>query len=476
MSSANNAWSQAMCEGIARELQGIDLGDKRLNRRSEQIIETLAANPQASVNAACDGWADTLAAYRFFNNESVEPSEILRPHVDATKRRMQEQPVVLMVQDTTELDFSQHPPNDARCLNAEDRFGLYDHTHLAVTPDQLCLGVVGVEEFDRSPESLGKGQERKTLPIEQKESFRWLTGYRLASQMCCEYPDTQIVSIADCEADIYDIFVEAQQHDTPADFVIRAKVDRSTPERDSDSGPHVYRKVRDEVLGSEVRITRTLDLPQTPKREARQANLEIRAIRVDVKPPHARSYLPSVTYNVVLVEEVDGPQDGTDVCWLLITTLPIDSITEIERIVDYYVARWVIEVYFRVLKSGCCVEEIQLETMRRVKNCLAFYRIVAWRVMHLTYLNRESPSLPCDAVFAPSEWKSVWRVTTKRELPDHPPTLSEFMALLTRLGGYNNRRSERPPGPQPVWIGIRRMTDFATAWLAFGPKDETTCV
>ena len=129
-----------------------------------------------------------------------------------------------------------------------------------------------------------------------------------------------------------------------------------------------------------------------------------------------------------------------------------------------------------MLKSGCRVEEIQLETMHRVKNCLAFYRIIAWRVMHLTYLNRESPSLPCDAVFAESEWKSVWCVTTKNKLPAHPPTLSKFMALLTQLGGYNNRPSEAPFGPQPVWVGIRRMLDFATAWLAFGPKEETTCV
>jgi hypothetical protein len=476
MSSANNAWSESMCEGIAGELQGIDLGDKRLNRRSEQIIEALAADPQASVNGACNGWADTLAAYRFFNNEAVDPHQILQPHVDATKRRMQEQPVVLIVQDTTELDFSQHPPDDAGCLNKEDRFGLYDHTHLAVTPEGLCLGVVGAEPFDRTPESLGKTRERSTLPIEQKESFRWLTGYRLASQMCCEIPDTQIVSIADSESDIYDIFMEAEQHDTPADFIIRAKENRSTPERDLDAGPHVYRKVRDEVSASEVRTTRTIDLPQTPKRKARQANLAIRAMRVTVKPPHARSSLPSVTYNVVLVEEVGGPQDGTDVCWLLITTLPIDSVAAILRVIDYYVSRWVIEVYFRVLKSGCRVEEIQLETMHRVKNCLAFYRIIAWRVMHLTYLNRESPELPCDAVFAESEWKSVWCVTTKKPLPAHPPTLSEFMSLLTRLGGYNNRPSEAPFGPQPVWIGIRRMLDFATAWLAFGPKEETTCV
>jgi hypothetical protein len=424
------------------------------------------------VNAACDGWGETLAAYRFFDNPKVEPDLILQPHVAATKRRMENHPVVLVAQDTTELDFSLHPPEDAGCLNTKDRMGLYDHMHLAITPERLCLGVVGSEQFDRTPESLGNTKKRKNLPIEEKESFRWLTGYRLASELAGECTDTQIVSVADSEADIYDIFLEAERHPTPADFLIRAKEDRSTPERDLDAGPAVYRKVRDEVGASEVLVRKAIDLPQTPKRAARKAELEIRALRVTVKPPHARSQLPTVTLNVVLVEEVNGPQDGTDVSWLLLTTLPIDSIEDVLRVIDYYVARWTIEVYFRVLKTGCRVEEIQLETTRRLKNCLAFYKIIAWRVLHVTYLNRECPSLPCTAVFDDCEWKSVWRVTTKKKLPKNPPALSEFMALLAQLGGYNNRPSEPPPGPQAIWIGIRRMTDFAMAWLAFGPTRE----
>ena len=462
-----------MCEGIADELQGIDLGDERLNKRSVKMIEGLAAEPQASVNAACSGWDETVGAYRFFDNAKVQPGKILQPHIDATKRRMKEQDVVLVLQDTTELDFSKHPPKDAGCLNKENRRGLYDHTHLAVTPEQLCLGVVGDEQYDRTPESLGKAKERERLPIEQKESFRWLAGYRLASDLAGECPDTQIVSVADSEADIYDIFLEAEKHSTPADFVIRAKEDRCTPERDLDAGPSVYRKVRDEVSAAEVRIQKTIFLSKTPKREARKAEIQIRALRVTVKPPHARSSLGAVTYNVVLVEEVGGPEDGTDVSWLLITTLPIDSIEEILRIIDYYVARWLIEVYFRTLKSGCRVEEIQLETTDRLKNCLAFYKIIAWRVIYLTYLNRECPTLPCTAVFDECEWKSVWRVTTKQELPKRPPTLSEFMPLLAGLGGYNNRSNDPPPGPQAIWVGIRRMTDFALAWVAFGPKDES---
>ena len=125
-----------MCDGIADELQGICIGDRRLNQRSRCVIEALAANPEASINAACQGWADTLAAYRFFDNEAVSPEQILQPNFQATQRRMREHSVVLVVQDTTELDFTDHPPKDARCLNTEQRFGRYQHVQLAVTLDR----------------------------------------------------------------------------------------------------------------------------------------------------------------------------------------------------------------------------------------------------------------------------------------------------------------------------------------------------
>jgi hypothetical protein len=462
-----------MCEGIVEELHGIDLGDRRLNKRAVTVAEQLAAQPQASINAACGGFSETVAAYRFFDNDKVQPDKILQPHVDTTRRRIAQQDVVLVVQDTTELDLSDHPPKDARCLDREDRFGLYDHTHLAVTPQQLCLGVVGSEQFDREPESLGRAKERERRPIEEKESFRWLCGYRLASDLAGECPDTQIVSVADCEADIDDVFLEVEKHPTPADFVIRAKENRSTPERDPEGGPYSYRKIFDQVRASDVRMIKTIPLERTPKREARQAELHIRAMRVTAKSPANRPTLPTVTYNIVLVEEVGGPGDETDVCWPLMTTLPIDSVEDIFRVIDYYRTRWLIEVYFRTLKTGCRVEEIQLETVARLRNCLAFYKIIAWRVMYLTHLNRECPDLPCTSVFDQSEWKSVWRIATRRELPERPPTLSEFMPMLAGLGGYNNRASDPPPGPQAIWTGLRRMTDFALAWVAFGPETKT---
>ncbi|MGE4001198.1 MAG: IS4 family transposase [Planctomycetaceae bacterium] len=239
------------------------------------------------------------------------------------------------------------------------------------------------------------------------------------------------------------------------------------PEKDPAAGPAVYRKVKDEVRASDVRIRKVIDLPQTPPRAARTATLEVRAMSVTVKPPHARSRLPQVTYNVVLVEEVHGPGDGTDVNWLLITSLPLETIAQMELVIDYDVVRWMIEVYFRTLKTGCKVEEIQLEAVHRVKNCLAFYKIIAWRILYLTHLNRECPELPCDAVFAPEEWEAAWQIVKEEPPPKSPPSLGEFMKVVAELGGYNHRPGEPPPGPQVIWMGLRRMIDFAIAWIAF---------
>ena len=177
----------------------------------------------------------------------------------------------------------------------------------------------------------------------------------------------------------------------------------------------------------------------------------------------------------MLVTEVDGPGDGTDVCWLLLTTLPINTLEQVEQVIEYYCARWVIEIYFRTLKSGCQIEQILLEKLARLKRCLAFYEIIAWRILYLTYLNRTTPNLPCTAVFTKSEWKSVWSVVKRKPLPKEPPRLDEIVKLIAQLGGYNNRPQELPPGPQTLWIGLRKVSSLAVAWDTFGPEAQN-CV
>ena len=185
----------------------------------------------------------------------------------------------------------------------------------------MPLGVVGTKNFDRTPESLEeekheKRKRRTKTPIEDKESFRWLEGYRNACQLAAECPDTQVVSLADSEADIYDIFVEAQQTaadegSTRADYVIRAHENRSTPERNREVSRRTWHKVFDQVQASPLRTRHQIELQETPQREARLATLEIRALEVQVKPPNHRPDEPIITHNMVLVQEVNGPGDGS---------------------------------------------------------------------------------------------------------------------------------------------------------------------
>jgi hypothetical protein len=465
-------------EWVAEELAGVDLGDERLNKRCKRILERLAADPQASINGACRGWNETHAAYQFFSHEAVDEHQILAPHRQATLERMKSSSVVLLVQDTTELDYTRIKRKliDAGPLDKQYRRGFYNHLQVAFTPQRLCLGVVSMRLWARDDETFDTCKQRKHTPIEEKESYRWLEGYRSACQVAEELPQTQIVSISDREGDIYECFLEARQPGPPrrADWIIRASANRNLPERDTEAGDACYAKLFDAIAQAPVLGTRIVRVPRTAKHKARKAKVTLRAQGIRLKPPYrAHVRLPEIAINVILVKEESPPAGEEPLVWLLLTSLPIERLTDVLRVVDYYGCRWQIEVYFRVFKVGCKVEEIQLEKAGRLRACLALYEIVAWRVLYVTMLGREAPDLPCSALFSEEEWKSAWSICADKPLPKRPPRLKTFLPLIAELGGYNGREHDGPPGPKAIWIGIRRMTDFALAWSTFGPKEKT---
>jgi hypothetical protein len=206
-------------------------------------------------------------------------------------------------------------------------------------------------------------------------------------------------------------------------------------------------------------------------REARIAELEVRATTVTVRPPYRQRpnpKLPEVTLNVVLAEEPNPPNGATPIQWILVTTLPIDSAEQVQQIVSYYLTRWQVEIYFRTLKSGCRIENRQFETLDRVLNCLAVYSIIAWKVMYLCRLGRECPNLNCEIIFEPSEWKAVYMTVCQQEPPSTPPTLNEMIRIIASRGGYDIRPATHP-GPQTLWFGMQRVHDLSTAWETFGP-------
>src|SRR5512144_3431344 len=271
---------------IDDELATLNLGDERLDQRQKRLLHRLADQLSLSIPAACGGRVETQAAYRFFAHPAATEQTVPAPHVDATTRRMAEYPVVLVPQDTTELDFTRpvERVRGAGPLNWEQRIGFFQHVELAVTPERLPLGIVAVTTWGRDPEDHRKADRRKQMPIEQKESYRWMQGYRRACAVAQQVPSTQIISISDREGDIYECFVEAAEASDPrADWIIRACQDRSLPERSEET--QEFDKLW-ETAAATVPLGRLrVRLPRSGRGPAREATLTMRAARVDLRPP-----------------------------------------------------------------------------------------------------------------------------------------------------------------------------------------------
>jgi len=475
-----------MVDQLVDEVQNADLGDERLNGRLVKIVERFGKSPNLSIPAATTSRAEMEAAYRFFSNEKVSSHKILAAHAAQTLRRMAQQSIVLLVQDTTEIDLTRptQPVKGAGPIDCEERRGAFFHPLLAFNADGVPLGIVWHKLWTREKIKTAVSREEKRarrdyIPIEDKESVRWLEGLRAAGDAAAECPATTCICVSDSESDIYEIFSERRQpseaasSSSPVHLLIRACQNRCTEDG----------YLLDEVRRQPCLFTNTIHLSarqaktritqgrRAESRDARTAEVEVRAATVKLRPPERFDrQLPALTMNVVLVEEQHPPAGAHAVQWLLVTTLPTQTPEEVKTVVEYYCLRWQIEVYFRTLKSGCRVEDRQFETLPRIENSLAVYAMVAWRVMYLCCLGRQCPDLSCEAVLTPGEWKAVHKVVHRRkELPSVPPSLNEMIRLIASLGGYV-MRSKTHPGTQTLWIGLQRMHCIAMAWDAFGPE------
>lgn len=475
---------------VEDELKTVDLKDKRLDERLREVLSQLGEHPTASIPAACGGYAEMMGAYRLFDNEKVTLEQILAAHTQATRRRVAEQPVAVLADDTTEIDLSRPEQQVAGAGPLADsaRRGMFLHPLHAFTPDGTALGTLHTLTWARGEEagcaSMSRS-ERASTPIEEKESYRWVQMLRQAVQEAAHCPSTQLVCVKDSEADIYELLAESPAPPQHVDWIVRACQNRALQwENGQETGE---KHLRDHVATKPVLFTHTIHVRgrkakvgcetrgRRQARDSREAQVEVRAASVTLRPPwRADRKLPAVTVNVVLVREADPPAGEEPVEWLLLTSLPIESSEQVRRVIQYYCVRWMIEVFFRVLKSGCRVEERRFENLERFKPCLAVYLIVAWRTLYVCRLGRSCPEISCEAVFDPAEWKSVWKVVRRTDVPRKPPGLGEMVCLIAQLGGYVNRKRSDPPGPQTIWIGLQRMHDFAQCWRLFGPEVRNT--
>lgn len=445
------------------EFASADLGDVRLNRRLSLVASRLGSSPQASIPQACHGWAEVKAAYRLFEHESVSGDQVLAPHVERTRERMRAHRVVLCVSDTTEVDFTRHPRTTGLGpLSYEFQARFLLHPVLAVTPDRLCLGVLGAQWLVRDPATLGTSvSTKKKRPLAEKESNRWPTAFDQVCAHARQMDGTRLVYVSDRESDVYELLLKATQ--APIDLVIRSNQDRALVD-----GRHLHHVAAAAPIVGMVEV----NVPRSHDRSARTAMLTLRCERVTLRPPYRLGEsLPPITVTVLRAREEQPPADHQPLDWILVTNRNATTLDEATTLLEWYVCRWQIEIYFRVLKAGCSIESLQLADFDRLQVAIAIYLIVAWRIQFLISQGRETPDLPCDTLFDPDEWKAAWIVAKRTPPPDEPPKLQDMIRMVATLGGFLARAGDGQPGPKTIWEGLDRVRYFV---IALAAQDEVT--
>jgi hypothetical protein len=461
MTQNGSASAQEWCE---YELQGVSLGDKRLDWRLIDTAAKLSSQTCGSISQACDDWADTKATYRLFDNKKTTAKKILQPHQERTCERVAEHKRVLAVQDTSFLDYSHHPGKQGMgpigSTQQPKLRGLVMHSTLMMTPEGLPIGVASqaIWSRDETPKQMS-AEDRRQVPIEEKESNKWLIA--LKQTVALMPSETHLVTVGDSESDIFELFNLAVR-ELKTDLLVRAGQDRSVIE------PEVGRI---STIMSDRKIRGHLKV-QVPKREQlpkREAIVSVRYSRVVLKAPrHLKRRMDNLPIYAVRVQEENPPEEVEPLSWLLLTTVPVLTLDDAIERIQWYRQRWQIEVYHKILKSGCQVEKSQLATAERLLPLIAVFAIIAWRLFWMTHIARNEPDAPCTTVLTDHEWRALYAFTHKRNpVPDLVPTVQEVLLWIARLGGYLARRNDGPPGVTVIWRGWQRFSDISSSWLIF---------
>jgi hypothetical protein len=454
MTEEKTAWNEA-------EFAGIKLGDERLNARAIKLLGQLSAQPQAYINQACEDWAATKAAYRFFDNEQVEPAKILSPHYQQTCARMAQHQIILALQDTTELSYSTHLQTKGLGPignNSQWQQGLLLHTTLAVTPAGLPLGILTQEVWARNQQARQQEFEHKATALADKESAKWLTALEATQGRIP--PGVEVVTVADREADIYEFLLSAEKQQ--ATYVVRAAQDRRLMIARQTLWQHLQ--------GCRVAGQLTVEVAEKKNEARRQAQVSVRYQEVEVRPPQRLKRLriegwKAVRVWAVYVTEEDPPEKVTPLEWMLLTNVEVPDFDSAVERVAWYVCRWQIELYFKILKSGCRVEQCLLASGQRLKRYLALMGIVAWRLFWLTYMQRQNPEASCRSILTTEEWQALYCTVKKTtRLPEQEPTVREAVRWIARLGGFLGRKNDGEPGITVIWRGWQRLHDIAATW------------
>lgn len=465
--SAKHPSSPVGADWATHEFAHAQLPDQRLVKRLMTLATDFAQHPTAPIPQACGSWDKTKAAYRFFDNDAVQPQDILAAHAQATGQRVRAHPIVLCAQDTTTLNYSTHPQTQGLGPignNRDKTLGLLVHSTLALTPSGQPLGLLHARVWARSRRHFGRSShQRNRTPRAQKESQKWMDSFTACQALAAECPDTTLVNVADREGDLYDLFQQALGPGAgPAvHLLVRAQHDRQVA--------HPQKYLWDFLAAQRLSARLKIKVPRKDGQPGRLATLAIRFAPVTLRPPCLKEDQPPVRLWAVEAREERPPQGAQPICWRLLTTLPVETIEAAVEKVRWYAQRWQIEVIHKVLKSGCQVEQRQLETAARLQRVVMVDLIVAWRVLGLCKAARETPEGLASDWLSAAEWQALWCYMREQARPPRrSPTVRQAVRWMAQLGGFLGRRHDGEPGPIVVWRGLQQLRAITAAWKRFG--------
>lgn len=458
---------------VEREAVDCQFKDERLGKRFRSLLAQLSSSPGDSIPLVCQDWANTKAAYRFFDNDRVSEAEILGGHFQATRDRVgaTDGPILVM-HDTTEFTYKREDIEAVgkTRINIAGAYrdglpryitacGILMHSSLVVTPEGLPLGLSAIKFWSRKKfkgaNALKKIINPTRVPIEQKESIRWLDNLKQSTALLGDA--ARCVHIGDRESDIYELFCAAQEVGTK--FLLRTCVDRLAGD-----GDHTITTEMAEVDCKGLHRIEVRDRHGNVS----EAVLELKFRRILVQPPlYKQRRYPPLKLTVLHATERGTPSGRDPIDWKLITNLPVTSRAQAIEKLQWYALRWRIEVFHKILKSGCRAEHSKLRTAERLVNLLATFCILSWRIFWLTMLNRSTKKANATVAFTPLEIDLLNRLAPERNQSPagRSPTLQGCLTQLARLGGYLNRASDPPPGNTVIWRGMSRLTDIEIGFL-----------
>ena len=465
----NNEWAKD-------ELGNVSLGDRRLNNRFLKIAYDLSNKPIEPINKACEDWAHTKAAYRFFDNNKISTDKILKPHIEQTHKRISNYPFVLALQDTTSFNYTNHPKtkglgkigHGSRVKDATESKGFYLHQTLAVAPNGQPLGLLSSLFWKRDEVT-----DEETS--EEKESERWC--HALVDYQDKNQGKSNILTVADRECDFNQFLFNNYNLDTH--FLVRSKVNRIISE--SSLRLHQYIETKPIEGSLELKIPNKKKGGRVKKKlKGRFRNEDgdyFKEVSLDIQFAKFTAHLSPTGHRnahpfdypltvIRLSEKKRELQEGEELLeWILITSLEINPVAEAKLMAKFYSMRWTIETFFKTIKSGCKVEDCRLEEFNRLKRYIALFSIVAWRILWMTFLSRVDPDSECTGFLSESEWKALFCTIHKsKKLPEKIPKVKEAVVWIARLGGFLNRKNDDHPGPSAIWTGWQRLADFTLMW------------